>query len=219
MELYLIRHGESAGNAGLDPSPDPVLTPLGRLQAASVGECLQGLGITHLYASAMRRGAETAHLIGGILGLKPELWPELVEVADWRTPQGVHTGTPRAQLARHYPGATFRPGFPERDWWSIPVEDEPRAYQRARWVEAELRRRHEATGDRVAAVSHGTFGALLIGTLLGLPPGGYIRFSQRNCCISLIELLPGRSKLRFLNRVEHLPGPEGRPLVTRLLPP
>ena len=204
MELYLVRHGESEGNAGLDPLPDPVLTERGREQARLVGECLREVGITHLYGSAMRRGVETAHLIGEVLGLKPEVWPELVEVADWRTPLGVYTGMPRAEMARTYPGITFRDDFPERDWWCVPVEDEAGGYRRSQWVEAELRRRHQDTGDRVAAVSHGTFGSVLMASLLGLPPLGYTRFSQDNCCLSLLELTPGRSKLRFQNRIDHL---------------
>ena len=218
MELYLIRHGQSNGNAGTDPGPDPVLTALGRRQAAAVGECLREVGITALYCSGMRRAVETAHLIGQALGLKPEVWPELVEVADWRTPEGVHRGFPKAELTEAYPGLTFRDGVPERDWWRIAVEDEVHAVGRAAWVQAELRRRHGDTDDRVAAVSHGTFGSTLIANLLGLTPQGYIRFSQRNCCISMLELRPGRSKLRFLNRVEHLPE-EGGPFIEQLLRP
>jgi len=218
MNLYLIRHGESEGNTGDDWGVDPVLTPHGRRQAECAGEALRDAGITHLYCSALRRALESAHIIGQALGLKPEAWPELVEVADWRMGNQPYTGLPRAEIAAAFPGMTFREGFPERDWWQIPVEDEVHAYQRALVVEAELRRRHQDTGDTVAAVSHGTFGSVLMASLMGLPPRGYTRFSQRNCAISLLELLPGTAKLRFQNRVEHLPE-DGGPYAKRILRP
>jgi broad specificity phosphatase PhoE len=72
-------------------------------------------------------------------------------------------------------------------------------------VERALRAQFEATDERVAIVSHGGFGAILMSRFLGAPPCGYTRFSQHNCCISRLEVLPGRAKLVFQNRTCHLP--------------
>lgn len=85
MELYIIRHAQSANNALRDPADrvcDPHLTELGRQQAARLArhlanephseqrhgsdpeetsvETIAGYGIVKLYCSAMHRSLETA---------------------------------------------------------------------------------------------------------------------------------------------------------------
>ena len=74
MELYLIRHGQSANNlrkqlaehprtapaAAAPRMADPPLTDLGELQARLAGESLRGEGITTLYCGPMLRTLQTA---------------------------------------------------------------------------------------------------------------------------------------------------------------
>lgn len=79
MELWLIRHGQSANNAleqqAGDPSgrlPDPPLTALGHEQARRLaGWAAQGDGgpVTHLYSSLTTRAVQTAAPLAGVLGL------------------------------------------------------------------------------------------------------------------------------------------------------
>ena len=66
MPLFLIRHGESEGNAlrlVQGQGGDYALTARGREQAQSVGKLLDSLPVISLFASPLRRARETAELI------------------------------------------------------------------------------------------------------------------------------------------------------------
>lgn len=71
MRLLLIRHGESLANAEgrLQGHLDIPLSDRGRKQAERLAERLSKLGVDALYASPLRRAAETAEIIGAQLGL------------------------------------------------------------------------------------------------------------------------------------------------------
>jgi broad specificity phosphatase PhoE len=74
MRLILIRHGQTASNVEgvLDTRiPGPVLTALGREQAALLPETLRGEAIGALYVSTMVRTHETAAPLARALGLAP----------------------------------------------------------------------------------------------------------------------------------------------------
>jgi probable phosphoglycerate mutase len=200
MHLFLVRHGESGGNAGSDGSDDPALTERGRAQARLAARALAGEAIAALYASPLRRAIETATEAGAALGLEINLWPDLAET--WGEGHDVMT---RSEVARHWPDAIL-PADMHEEWWPrVLPEDEAAAYARAARVERWLRERFEAGEARIALVSHGTFGAILTSRFLGAPPCGYPRFSQANCCISRLEVAPGRAKLVYQNRTCHLP--------------
>lgn len=61
-KLYLIRHGQSAGNAEgrFGGHGDTPLSPLGQKQASATAEYLSGEGISAIYSSDLRRAVETA---------------------------------------------------------------------------------------------------------------------------------------------------------------
>lgn len=104
MQLYFLRHGQSANNAlwsatGSDSgrSEDPELTPLGRRQARRLAHHLArgepvrlagaeghalsatGFGITHLYSSLMLRAVETGTILAAKLGLPLVAWEDIHE--------------------------------------------------------------------------------------------------------------------------------------------
>ena len=69
--LYLIRHGQSAGNAegrfgGHGPTP---LSDLGRRQAEMTAKALAREGISAIYSSDLTRAVETAEPLARLLGL------------------------------------------------------------------------------------------------------------------------------------------------------
>ena len=87
MELYLIRHGQSANNlrkqalaehprtlprAAAPRMADPPLTDLGAQQARLAGESLRDEGIATLYCGPMLRTLQTAEIIGTLLDLSPK---------------------------------------------------------------------------------------------------------------------------------------------------
>ena len=76
----------------------------------------------------------------------------------------------------------------------------------ARRVADELRSRFEGSEERVALVSHGGFGNFLIHALLrdGAEEGVY--YGHQNTAITRIDFSEsGPVRVRYLNRVEHLP--------------
>ena len=69
LELYLVRHGESMGNAGLadtlcdELKNDPPLTEKGERQADLLGRYFADLPLDALLASGMRRALQTAEAV------------------------------------------------------------------------------------------------------------------------------------------------------------
>src|SRR6185369_16506319 len=67
LEILLVRHGESEGNAQerMQGSSDFPLTERGRTQARALAAWLgsQGLGLQATYASPLRRAWETAEIL------------------------------------------------------------------------------------------------------------------------------------------------------------
>jgi broad specificity phosphatase PhoE len=204
MELTLVRHGESSGNAGLGfEGPEPHLTERGRRQARYAAEHLRGEGETYdaLYTSCMSRALETACAVADAVGLQPRVWIPLAEhreLPDFR-------GCPRSVLEGRYPGVALPEECTEEGWWHHGPEDEAALYARARRAAEDLRSHHEETGHRILVVTHGGFGSALLDVLLGLPPCGYQRFEQRNCAFGRILLAPDFTRLRFWNSTSHLP--------------
>jgi broad specificity phosphatase PhoE len=96
----LTRHGQSEWNAlgRWQGQADPPLTDLGRRQAH---EAARSLGtVDGIWASDLRRAAETAVIIGDDMGVGP-----VVLDADLRERDaGEWTGLTRAEIERRYPG-------------------------------------------------------------------------------------------------------------------
>lgn len=70
--LYLIRHGQSDGNAegrfgGHSPTP---LSELGRAQAEATAKALQRENIDQIYSSDLLRAVQTAEPLAGLLGVE-----------------------------------------------------------------------------------------------------------------------------------------------------
>lgn len=194
LHLFLVRHGQSEGNLGVHKT-DPDLTELGKRQAELIARRLVSQEIEILLCSPLRRSLQTARVISKEVGAKPVVWPELMESWDGSE------ATPATDISFQFPD--FAVDIPER-WWPK-NEDEGDLYERAARAEKRIRSLGEETNRRVAAVSHGTFGAVLISVFLGAPPCGYTRFSQHNCCISILDIRPKRAKLYQGNDVSHLP--------------
>ncbi len=202
MELYIVRHGESEGNAGIDDGPDPSLTDLGKEQARLTGERLIKENLEILYCSPTLRALQTSRIIGGALGLRPNVYADLTEKGS----MGDYNGMTRSQIEGLFPEAVLFDGIKDDGWWFISEETEEDAYRRGKRVKSRLMEIYGDTTAKVLLVSHGTFGSILMSVFIGAPPCGYIRFSEWNCSVSKIEVLPdGRIKLRYQNSSFHLP--------------
>ena len=226
MELYLIRHGQSANNATEETGQrvcDPPLTEAGRIKARLVAGWLRdldrarvswsdgkGLRLTRLYVSPMLRALETAEAIRQATGLIPYVWADVHEVGgvwldhgDGRGPVGL-PGMGRAEMREWFPHFVLPVEVREDGWWNRPHEEDERGRVRAQRVAEELREL-AGTDERIGIVSHGGFGSYLIDVLLGLPFTPHIRFSMNNTSVCRVDITPERASVRFSNRADHLP--------------
>jgi len=235
MQLYFIRHGQSANNAlraatGREEgrSFDPPLTELGRRQAQRLADSLAheppadeaggldpqnraGFGLTQLYASLMLRSVATGEILAARLGVPLRAW------AVWHEVGGLYlddpaTGGPvgragpnRAYFEEHHPRLELGADVGEAGWWNRPFEPEAERSARAGRALAALMARHGGTEDRVAVVSHGGFYQVVIGALLGCDGRQPAATVLNNCAVSRIDFVEERAYLVYSNRAEHLP--------------
>ena len=161
MQLYFIRHGQSANNALWDQTgnaagrdSDPALTELGRTQARLLAEFLgqrgggsardgqdlqnkSGFGITHLYTSLMVRAVQTGQFIAQALGLPLAAWVDVHEgggifLDDEDAGQPVSLpGNPRSYFEKNFPALALPDWLDEAGWWNY-RPFESRSERRAR---------------------------------------------------------------------------------------
>ncbi|MBQ6164277.1 MAG: histidine phosphatase family protein [Clostridia bacterium] len=212
MELYIVRHGQSVSNAGIEKD-DPELTELGMRQALLLGERFQNTRFDHIYASSLLRAAQTAAGAAKYQSAPVEIVPALVEAgtrADFVPDE--------AAIRRECGGVVLH----EKE---IPCPEDPGA--RAKLVLETLvfpeayggpfdEDRIDNNGDRIRdadkkilLVSHGVFIAHLLSKLVGFPFDRNMIVSQDNTCVNLLNLFlfndTRRVRFRRFNDVRHLP--------------
>jgi 2,3-bisphosphoglycerate-dependent phosphoglycerate mutase len=232
MQLYIIRHAQSANNALTDQRyrvPDPLLTEVGERQAQMLADHLahsdgrfpsairadgtpgRGDGITRLYCSPMRRALQTALPVSRALGLMPEVWIEIHEYGGVWQDQGDgggirgYPGMTRAEMETEFPGFRISAGVTDRGWWRGSQEEAETFVARAAWVVDTL---HSWAGidERAAIITHGAFIDGLMNALLKVARVQPVYYHHDNTGISLIEFRKhGKLSIRFLNRLDHLP--------------
>jgi len=187
LDLYLVRHGQSWGQAStLDDMPpdcetgllefDWRLTPLGQRQAALLGESLAQTPFDMIFCSPLERARATAQ---AVIERQPGPVPvhimrDLLEIGD------------------------FEPEIPEQ------------FHARALRTAAAIREQSPA-GGRVLVAAHGGFNNLLLGAFLGVPMReNLFRFMQQNTGLSRILFLDEdtpqweRVRLCRMNDLSHL---------------
>ena len=228
MELYLIRHGQSANNlreqvlaehplttpaAAAPRMADPPLTDLGELQARLAGESLRDEGITRLYCGPMLRTLHTAQIIGTLLDLSPHVFVGLHEWGGvWEQRDDGNSvqlpGLTRKEMSAMFP-FVLPADVTDRGWWFHDWEGDGAmlqlAHRNAVSFVAHLEAHHVDTEQRVGAVLHGGSGSSLVGALVGVPQDVmYARFTHENTGISRISITPQRRQISYLNRTDHL---------------
>lgn len=242
MQLFFIRHAQSQNNALFSTgrgaevrSHDPVLTDLGRRQAACLAEALAktnpglttdqadsqnraGFGLTHIYCSLMQRAVATGTAVADRLGLPLHAW------VDWHEEGGLYLDGPngerlpspgpgRADFARDYPRLVLPDDLTDAGWWVRPshepavrpFEEQPERPLRARRVLAGLVARHPNPNDHVAVISHGGFYNHILAALVDQHPPYQLNHLMNNTGISRIALTAEGNYLVYQNRCEHLP--------------
>lgn len=186
MELYAIRHGQSAANAiqahaGWAQVP---LTELGREQAAKTGELLKGLEFERIIVSDLLRAKETAQI--ALPGRNFEQDPRLRET-NVGSLQGRRVVELTAELGEEYVRRRVA-----RDYRVYGGEDTHAHYDRV----AEFMKDLESAPDdaRIAAVCHeGTIMAMLCYVLHTDIPRNIIHVA--NCAVCAFRYKNGTWEL------------------------
>ncbi|MCC7478731.1 histidine phosphatase family protein [bacterium] len=181
MPLYLVRHGESTGNArGIyQGQQDYPLSETGIAQAQALGRWLASRRqvFSAVYGSPLSRAAQTAQIIAGATA-SPEvqLDPRLMEYASGRL-----EGLTAEDFKVHFPDFAYR-GFDK--WGDLSVyggESLEQMEQRLHSFIEDLRARHDLASEHILAASHGGTLHHLI-KLLVSHPRPRVMFTQLDNC-------------------------------------
>ena len=214
MQLYFVRHGQSANNAlwsstgsSAGRSHDPELTEVGWRQAERVGQFLKqgdpslvrrgtdpqnltGFNITHVYCSLMVRAVNTGHIIAEALDLPLYSWLDLHEEGGLYLDDEVtgaqvgQAGNTRTYFQANYPRLVLPHSLAQGGWWNRPFETVEERLPRARRFLSDLLERHGRTQDHVVMVSHGGFYNWFLVALLNLPDTFRFWFVLNNAAIT-----------------------------------
>jgi probable phosphoglycerate mutase len=200
-DLLLVRHGQSQAYVHgslfdlVDGQGDPPLSAEGEQQARMVCARLAGPGVDAIYVSTMRRTAQTAAPLAGVLGLTPTVEAGLREVhlGDWEG------GVFRKNVAEGHPIALAM--LAEERWDVIPGAESSAALgARVRTAIERIAAAHP--GGRVAAFTHGG----VIGKALALATGSrpFAFTGAENASISRLVITADRWIVRGYNDAAHL---------------
>lgn len=158
MNVYLIRHGESVGNASdKHQTAETPLSELGLQQAQRVANRLQGRAFQVLLASPYRRAQQTAEKISQAIDLPIEMVPQLHELKRPSEIEGqVHTDPEVERIKKIIAEHKDNPK------WHYSDEENPHdVLARAKEVLAYFQARAET---EIVAVTHGNLLRALVAT-------------------------------------------------------
>ena len=192
MAIYLIRHGETPGNAGrVVQTADTPLSERGRLQAQRLAERLARTNIARILASDLTRAAMTAEPLREALGAPLVLEPLLQE-----RNFGELRGTPYAELEVDIFAAGFAP--PGGETWESFDARVDQAWRRATAVARN-------TKGHLAVVTHGLVCFSLATRRLALPPEADPRLGFANTSLTIVQAAPPH-EVTLYNCTAHLEG-------------
>ena len=192
MLIYLIRHGETLGNAGrIVQRPDSPLSPLGIAQAERLARQLEAKGITRIVSSDLARAEMTSAPLQRVTGASLMLHPLLQERSF-----GDLRGTPYADLGFDLFAPAYVP--PNGESWDVFHQRVDCAWTLLRDVAATIE-------GNLAVVTHGLVCRSLAARHLSLPAGAEVPARWENASVTIAE---GRAPWRvsLLNSTAHLDG-------------
>ena len=216
LELYLIRHGQSMGNAGygredltLKEQNDPLLTEKGLNQADLLGRYLSDTDFDYIYSSGLIRAVCTAN---GILRHQPtskavNIMPSLSEVGI--SPE--YDGLTLDEMKEFCKTAVLADGISEKDprVCHSTFENEAEIFERAGKVIDCLRSRY-SSGEKVAVVAHAAFLTILIFRIMGFNEAPVFDLEIENTSVTKVILYKkgtnryGDIVFEYINNTTHL---------------
>jgi probable phosphoglycerate mutase len=195
--IFLIRHGETVGNASrVVQRPESPLSPRGLAQAERMARRLAQAGIARILASDLARARGTAEALRRATGAPLLLDPLLHERSF-----GDIRGTAYAELGFDMFAPDYAP--PNGETWPAFHARVDRAWDRVRAVAA-------ATAGPLAVITHGLVCRSLAARHLVLPDGVTVPERWGNTSVTVVDG-PAPWRVRLLNCVAHLDGLEAPP--------
>ena len=198
-QLFLIRHGETVGNASrVVQRPDNPLSPRGVAQAERLARRLAAEGIAQIVSSDLARARTTAEHLQRVTGAPLSFDPLLQErnFGDLR-------GTPYEELGLDMFAPDYAP--PNGETWPAFHARVDQAWARVQLVAA-------ATPGRLAVVTHGLVCRSLAARHLLLPDGEVAPERWENTSLTIVDW-PAPWRVRLLNCVAHLEDLDRAPLA------
>jgi broad specificity phosphatase PhoE len=195
--LFLVRHGETEGNAlRIVQRPDILLSPRGVMQAERLARRLASQGIVRIVSSDYARAAATAEHLRRATGAPLSFEPLLQERSF-----GDLRGRPYSELGFDM----FEPDYapPNGETWPVFHERVDRAWARVQALAAE-------SGGNLAVVTHGLVCRSLAARHLILPQGESAPERWENTSLTIVDW-PAPWRVRLLNCAAHLAGMEAAP--------
>ncbi|MEI9950844.1 MAG: histidine phosphatase family protein [Pseudomonadota bacterium] len=204
MEIMLLRHGESEGNAQgrMQGRRDYPLSALGREQAARAAAFIaaSGLALNAVYSSPLKRAFETASIVAA-MGVRP------AALVDEDLPEigaGSLEGLNEAEIRAAHPEFMHRPLSETGDFAAYGGESNADVQARLTRLMARLEARHRLAEERVLLVGHGGFHYQLVKALLCDPIPRVCILKFGNCTVSLLRMRERRG-LYMGELVFHVP--------------
>ena len=198
MAIFLIRHGETLGNASRTVQrPDNPLSPRGVAQAERLARRLEYLGIAAILSSDFARAMTTAEHLRRVTGT-PISYDPLLQERNF----GDLRGTPYAELGFDMFAVDYAP--PGGETWEVFHARVDRAW-------ALVREAATATGGHLAVVTHGLVCRSLAARHLILPEGQEVPVRWENTSLTVVDH-PAPWRVRLLNCIAHLDDPATRTL-------
>ncbi len=217
LELFLVRHGESMGNAGLADSlcnelkHDPPLTETGEKQAALLGRYFADLPLDALFASGMRRALQTAE---AVRFYQPENGAKTVQVHKIFTETNTGEETKARTIKEinlDFPNAVSAPETDATEPIMFYGKNDSDAVLLERGKEAiAYIRKHFHKGEKVMVAAHAAFNTFMLYAALGLSHEQIFDPSFYNTGITkIIFFKEGTGKfgdvhLEYMNSIAHL---------------
>jgi broad specificity phosphatase PhoE len=199
VSLFLIRHGETVGNASRTVQlPDNPLSARGRAQAERLAKRLAAGGIAHIVSSDLARARSTAEALRRLTGAPLTVEPLLQE-----RNFGELRGTPYAELGLDMFAPDYAP--PNGESWPVFHARVDRAWAR-------LQALATATEGDLAVVTHGLVCRSLAERHLRMPDGQVAPERWENTSLTIVDC-PAPWRVRLLNCVAHLDDLDAAPLA------
>ena len=198
--IFLIRHGETAGNAArVVQFPDIPLSARGLAQAERLAQRLAREGIAQILSSDMVRARQTAECVQRVTGAPLAFEPLLHErnFGDIR-------GTAYVDLGFDMFAPDYAP--PNGETWSVFHARVDRAWERVQALAA-------VTSGNLAVVTHGLVCRSLASRHLGLPQGVVVPERWENASVTVVEC-PAPWRVTLLNCVAHLDDLDATPAAS-----